>query len=1039
MLEQDGQQKEQHLRASIVPATATAPDRAARVLELSQRTGIPTEVVDRSFEDIERRATSADTPYRRILTETPALATYLAQSPIHAAVVQDDLSQLGAVEQAVRRGADALRALTAGAFGSVTRGFYGALQGAANAVTLPDNVLRAFGPIAPLFGATPIGSAINRFGPGAVGEFAKASGTEAAAETSILRGPQAGEGAIAKTVLAGIEGLGGMLPLVVLGAAGAGEWAVLTAIGGESAGAGYADARAKGLAPGQAASFATIQGAIAVGTMLIPAHQLLGEAAKTMPLWQTIARNIAASVPAMEAQQHLSDFNEWAYLQATPESRAKTFGALGHGLSDAATDLSAGAIAHAGEDLVAWTAIAANQDKTFADYLKARPSAAGAALVGAIVGAVPLATAAHTTAWMVNRATSAAEASKTTTRAPAVTEQIVGQATAGTPAEALWLSPEPFAQYWQGQGVDPADKARELTGDPDAWAKADESGEALKVPMAKVVTAGQEHQAFFANEGRSAPDAPNVNEAIAEISRQAKAAEAAEAANPSAEPTPRAKVQANAEAQLAAAGETAANAHDLGGVLAQIYERRAERLGLEGTDASTLFERDHLTITRDDLAHVSADVAAQDLGQPRLEILNPEDATLNASGESAASLEALSRDREMKARGLERVVYDRTGARRVLLGPDTVDYRPQTGETFGIEGPRGFQVLEDRGGKPPAQSSRVFYQAEKAPVIALTGNELGEHADVKSLRAAAVDYYDRELRKGLKSVEREGFGTVFFTKKGRKKVGSTSASPIKLLVVPAIPDVIRHGELKQEGVPSEKERQDGAVKFHYFEAPVQVGDTVVPVGVTVLEDRAGRKFYNVNENPDVLLKKKQAREGLTSRNQGPEPAGAEKPDVTMPGDRAKRSPGGETLDQRVTPASDGLNLTLGDESPAGRRGYVTFGTDGKISIALLATADRSTFLHELGHLWTHFLNEDAGVVEALDEATRTAGQTSLLADRDALWQSVGAEPGAALSRAQHASMEPRSIKRGNITALATGSARRCRFNGAALDQARKSA
>lgn len=90
------------------------------------------------------------------------------------------------------------------------------------------------------------------------------------------------------------------------------------------------------------------------------------------------------------------------------------------------------------------------------------------------------------------------------------------------------------------------------------------------------------------------------------------------------------------------------------------------------------------------------------LGVPGFEILDPETATLNASGESAASLEALHRQAGMAAKGEQFVVYDRTGARRPLIGPDAVDYHVQPGETYGIEGPEGFRVLDDAGGKPPA-------------------------------------------------------------------------------------------------------------------------------------------------------------------------------------------------------------------------------------------------------------------------------------------------------------------------------------------------
>jgi hypothetical protein len=89
------------------------------------------------------------------------------------------------------------------------------------------------------------------------------------------------------------------------------------------------------------------------------------------------------------------------------------------------------------------------------------------------------------------------------------------------------------------------------------------------------------------------------------------------------------------------------------------------------------------------------------------DVLDPMTARLNASGESSASLEALSRQSGMRSRGEQFVVYDRTGQRRPLLGPDAVDYAVRPGETYGIEGPNGFRVLDDAGGRAPRRPQDV--------------------------------------------------------------------------------------------------------------------------------------------------------------------------------------------------------------------------------------------------------------------------------------------------------------------------------------------
>ena len=76
----------------------------------------------------------------------------------------------------------------------------------------------------------------------------------------------------------------------------------------------------------------------------------------------------------------------------------------------------------------------------------------------------------------------------------------------------------------------------------------------------------------------------------------------------------------------------------------------------------------------------------------------PTNIRTNASGESMASTEALNRMSSMKNQGKKFVVYDRAGNMRPLIGPEAVDYKPRPGETYGVQTPNGFQVLENRGG-----------------------------------------------------------------------------------------------------------------------------------------------------------------------------------------------------------------------------------------------------------------------------------------------------------------------------------------------------
>lgn len=89
--------RQRPLRQSLTQAAGTNPQRAADVQRLSQRLGMPADVVERNFDAIQKRATQIDTPYSQMLRETPHLADWAAE-PANAKVAHDDLAQLGALE-----------------------------------------------------------------------------------------------------------------------------------------------------------------------------------------------------------------------------------------------------------------------------------------------------------------------------------------------------------------------------------------------------------------------------------------------------------------------------------------------------------------------------------------------------------------------------------------------------------------------------------------------------------------------------------------------------------------------------------------------------------------------------------------------------------------------------------------------------------------------------------------------------------------------------------------------------------------------------
>lgn len=329
----------------------------------------------------------------------------------------------------------------------------------------------------------------------------------------------------------------------------------------------------------------------------------------------------------------------------------------------------------------------------------------------------------------------AAKNSKTIERLPEAAQDFIERATKDGPIPTVYAPVDTWTRYWQAQGEDPAAMAARVTGDKDALEKAQQTGVDLAIPTARyaVTIAPTEHNEYFSRELRLGPDEMNGREAdqFAELVKQQ-----AQAAPAAAEATGTSQVRAQILEQLQRAGVPQATAEQYAGLYESAFGSMASRAGL---DASQLFESYGLKVERPALqeqglenkpvaseaaplgtavpaaeetaplpldSHTEeipglADLEAS-LGGASIEQVDAGAEQNNASGDSAASLEATSRQQGMADRGESFVVYDRAGRVRTLVGPEAVDYQARPGETYGVQGPRGLQVLEDHGGKVPA-------------------------------------------------------------------------------------------------------------------------------------------------------------------------------------------------------------------------------------------------------------------------------------------------------------------------------------------------
>ncbi|KAA3649398.1 MAG: hypothetical protein DWQ11_18830 [Proteobacteria bacterium] len=275
------------------------------------------------------------------------------------------------------------------------------------------------------------------------------------------------------------------------------------------------------------------------------------------------------------------------------------------------------------------------------------------------------------------------------------------------------------------------------------------------------------------------------------------------------------------------------------------------------------------------------------------------------------------------------------------LGLDAQDLYSRFPLSVGAQDVAGGAVLAQ--GKPPAAS--------------ISGDEFGtahEIADAPQMRKLAREWYDANLRGRSVTNAASGREIQF---RGARKAFNTSASPEKIQLFAALEQLISNGEIVSSE-PSTNPAQKNVKAYHWLEGDVRIGDRTVRAGVTIREDNEGNLYYN--HNP--------------VNEKGTQPVGP----LTDPAHKAGGvEPKGESLEQSIAPADDGINLSILAQTARG-----TFNPD-TLRITLLKDTDLSTFLHESGHAFLEMQFSIASSLRASGDEL-TAGEQQIVADTDAL-------------------------------------------------------
>lgn len=575
------------MRKSLIDSASMTPEKAADSRRISLKLGVPVGIVQRNYDDYKKRE-ALDQPYAQIQQQTPHLAGWLQDDPTHAAIAKDDLEHLGTLEwlltapqRAYQQGAEQIT--------------YGNLRTA--------SILRDLTPA--------------EHDQLEASKELMTSGGALGAENSWFRKTVTGAASFLPTLAAMAKyGVAGALEMGAMGAAGGSVLPGVGTLGGGVAGAGY------GASAGMLYGGAKIGFNLAAGQAYDEYLGLKDELGR--PIDPTVAKvaalatgavnaglmtfgleKLAESIPGVQGLTSSLTRSAVATALKSPTVRTALLDAVksygGTVTATTATMIAQRAVTILGGELAKGYENQGQQpgqgfayrgpSDIFGDLVHEGVNAATSfALVSAagplmgLAGATQAAAHAKANETYFRALGGELAASETLKRSPDAVQELLARATKDGPIPTVYAPLDTWATYWQEQGVDPAKMAEQVTGDPQAFARAQRDGTDLAIPTSKYATtiAPTEHNQFFASELRMHPDEMNTREAEALVQQQQQEAKRArEAAAPV---TERDIIRRQLAEQLTGVGYDEGSAGDLAHLVESAVGTVAEASGVSPYD-----------------------------------------------------------------------------------------------------------------------------------------------------------------------------------------------------------------------------------------------------------------------------------------------------------------------------------------------------------------------------------------------------------------------------------------------------------------------
>jgi Large polyvalent protein-associated domain 3 len=125
-------------------------------------------------------------------------------------------------------------------------------------------------------------------------------------------------------------------------------------------------------------------------------------------------------------------------------------------------------------------------------------------------------------------------------------------------------------------------------------------------------------------------------------------------------------------------------------------------------------------------------------------------------------------------------------------------------------------------------------------LLALTGDELGKHANTKALRTAAMAYAQMHFV-GKSFVNASSGHVIKVTRQGLKH-SLAGTNEIEIRLIPALPHMLSHA--KHVATEPDKRGRPDILSVNKYETRVTIDQETLHVGIITRQNAAGHEHYD---------------------------------------------------------------------------------------------------------------------------------------------------------------------------------------------------